>query len=148
MNIEDLKEMTKKELLAIANGVFDLKMNGSYAKEQILEAIQRAQGKYKGQAEVNVLSDNDDSTKVKPGYVKIRLQPGRYNPKNRPVFVSHNFKPALIPVNKDVILPVRYLTVLQDAVQRRYHQEDGEDGKPELVMQEEHSYPFSILERG
>lgn len=147
MSTEDLKEMTKKELLNIANGVFGLNMNGAFSKDQIIDGIEKAKQRFTGNSDIRVVEEGN-TDRIKPGFIKVRVQPGNYNPKNRPIFVSHQFRPATIPVNVDVVIPAYYESCLKDALQYRYHQETGEDGKPELVRQEEHSYPYSVLERG
>lgn len=144
MSLENLNELPKKELLTIANAVFGLNVNGSLTKDQLIDLIEQAKQRFKGNEDVTVVEEGN-TDRVKPGFIKVRVQPGRYNPQNRPIFVSHNFRPATIPVNQDVVIPAYYESCLKDALQYRYHQDPN---TRELVRTEEHSYPYSVLERG
>jgi hypothetical protein len=144
LSTENLKELSKKELLTIANQVFGLNANGSLNKDQLVDIIEQAGQRFKGNENITVV-DEDNTDRVRPGYIKVRVQPGRYNPNNRPIFVSHNFRPATIPVNCDVIIPAYYESCLKDALQERYHQDPN---TRELIKTKEHSYPYSVLERG
>ena len=141
---EELVDWNKQELVSFANKMFGLNVSNRNNKEEIADLIIKAQNKMLGNKEVTIV-DEDDTTKVKPGYIKVRIQPGKYNPKNRPIFVSHNFRPATIPVNVDVVIPAYYESCLKDAVQSSYYY-DRDAG--ELRYQEENSYPYSVLERG
>lgn len=141
---DNLIELPKKELLTIANAVFGLNANGSLTKDQLVDLIEQAKQRFKGNENITVVKEGN-TDRVKPGFIKVRVQPGRYNPNNRPIFVSHNFRPATIPVNVDVIIPAYYESCLKDALQTRYTQDRD---TRELIRTEEHSYPYSVIERG
>lgn len=144
MEESTLKKLTIQELVDHANSNFGLHVTKDYAKGDIINMIMQSQRKFKGNAGIRVLAKGD-TTKCPPGHVKIRIRPGKYDRTPRPVIIGHQFKLASVPVNKDVILPIKYLVCFEDAVQDTYFQE--EDSK-ELVCQPEHAYSFSILERG
>jgi len=119
----------------------------SNPREEVIELIMNAARKYKGNAEMKVVSMNEE-VEVPPGYVKIRVQPGANNPNQRPIPIGLNFRMATIPVNKDVVMHAKWLPCLEDAVQTRYYVDRSDPDREKLGWMEQHSYPFSILERG
>lgn len=147
---ELLKEMSHEGLVMFAKlnyGLTNISTN-SNPREEIEDIIMNAARKYKGNAEMKVVDMNAE-VEVPPGYVKIRVSPGDHNPNNRPVPVGLNFRMATIPVNKDVVMHEKWLPCLQDAVQTKYFVDKSDpSGREQLGWMEQHSYPFSILERG
>lgn len=119
----------------------------THPKEELIEIIMNMARKLKGNAEMKVV-DMDAEVEVPPGYVKIRIQGGKYNPNNRPVPVGLNFRMATIPVNKDVVMHEKWLTCLKDAVRDEYFVDRSDPREEKLGVMQSHSYPYSILERG
>ena len=119
----------------------------SHPREELENLIMNAARKYKGNAEMRVVEMNEE-VEVPPNYVKIRVSPGDYNPNQRPIPLGMNFKMATIPCNKDVVMHTKWLPCLQDAVQTKYYVYKSNPSRESLGWMEQHSYPFSILERG
>lgn len=143
MERETLQKLNIKELVAYANSTFGLNVTKDYQKNDLINMIEQSQRKFKGNAGIRVLSKGDTSA-CPPGFIKIRVQPGKYDKTPRPIIIGHNFKLCSVPVNKDVMLPAKYLVCLSDAVQDTYFQtEEGE-----FVCQPEHAYSYSVLEIG
>ena len=144
-----LKEMDHASLVLFAR--LNYGMTGmttqSNPREEVIELIMNAARKYKGNAEMKVVPMNE-KVEVPPDYVKIRVQPGSNNPNQRPIPIGLNFKMATVPVNKDVIMHKKWLPCLEDAVQTKYFVDRSDPAKETLGLMEQHSYPFSILERG
>lgn len=111
-------------------------------KEDIIDVIER---KLRGRVMPEIATE---STQVKPGYAKIRINedptPGAAN---NPVYVNANGYVCTIPRGVDVVVPMRVIRTLNDAVARRKTQLESVPGKPinevERFIQ---SYPFQILE--
>ena len=143
---EYLSNLETDDLVKTANLHFGLGVNKHYQRHDLINMILQSSRKFKGQAGIRVVSKGDSSP-VPPGHVKVRVQPGKYDKVPRPIIVGHQFKMASIPVNRDVIIPNKYLTCLQDALGDTFFQ-DPDDPDRELVIQAEHAYSFSILERG
>jgi hypothetical protein len=120
----------------------------SNPKEEIVDIIMNAARKFQGNSEMSVHDMNTADVEVPPGYVKIRVQSGENNPNKRPIPIGLNFRMATIPVNKDVVMPDKWLPCLEDAVQTRYFIDKSDPNNETLGWMEQHSYPFSILERG
>lgn len=144
MEKSTLEKFTKKELITYANQTFGLHVNMDHEKADLINMIVQSERKFKGNAGIRVL-EKGDTSKVPPGHVKIRVSPGKYDRTPRPVIIGHQFKLCSVPVNKDVIIPAKYLVCFEDAVQDTYFQ-DEETG--EFVCQPEHAYAYSVLERG
>lgn len=140
---EDLEEMTKMDLVSECNARFGLKVNKNYSKVELVDLFIKKQGEYTGNSRITV--DKNNEKEVPEGYIKVTVQAGKYNPKQRPVFCSLNFKPFTVPVNIPVIMPAEYENCLKDAVRRDYSYDEEME---ELVAQDNFSYPYSILERG
>lgn len=141
---QELDGMDDLELVRLANTRYALNVSTQYQHAELVGMIFKAQKKFKGNADVSIV-DEDDDTKLKPGFIKVRVQPGNYNPKNRPIFISHQFKPATVPVNVDVVMPAKYENCLKDAIRSEYFMDDDTN---QLIKQNVHSYPFSVIERG
>jgi hypothetical protein len=116
-----------------------------YPKVEIIDFIMNAGRRFKGNADMRVVKTNDNTVEVPPGYLKIRVAPGEYNPKARPIIIGLNFELASIPVNRDVIVHGKWMPCLQDAVERRYSMGEDDQGHETLVWSDQHKYPFSIL---
>lgn len=145
---DDLEEMDHPSLVLFARLNYNLDLStASHPRDECIKMIMNANRRFKGNADMQVV-EMGAKAEVPPGHVKIRVSPGNHNPNARPIVVGLNFKMASIPCNKDVILPNKWLPCLQDAIQEKYFVKRGVDGKEELVSAPEHSYPFSILERG
>lgn len=142
---EEFAEFTKKDLVVYGRMNYGLTLSQAMDKHELIEQLLQAQKKFSGNENILVLKDTDEETEVPPGHVKVRVQPGKYNPKGRPVIASHQFNTFSIPVNRDVIIPNHYLACLEYAV-RREHVQDGDTG--DMIAQDVHAYPFSIIERG
>lgn len=147
MEIDTLKKLNIAELVEYGNQNLGLGVTKDYAKGDIINMILQGQRKFKGNAAIRVLSDGDTS-KVPPGMIKIRVRPGKYDRIPRPVIIGHQFKLCSVPVNRDVLIPAKYLVCFEDAVQDVYFQQDNDDGTKEFVCQKEHAYSYSVLERG
>lgn len=114
-------------------------------KQEIIEAIER---KLNGRIMPEFA---DSTTKVKPGYAKIRIHedpnPGA---SNLPVYVNANGYVATIPRGKDIIVPIRVVRVLNDATVNRRKQtlvagNDGRETFRETTVTVQ-SYPFQVIE--
>jgi hypothetical protein len=147
---ELLSEMDHPSLVMFARLNYGLTniSTKSHPREEIIDIIMNYARKYKGNAEMAVHDMNAEEVEVPPGYVKIRVQAGEFNPNNRPIPVGLNFRTATIPVNKDVVMPAKWLPCLEDAVQTKYYIDKSDPNNETLGWMEQHSYPFSILERG
>lgn len=114
-------------------------------KVEIIEAID---SKLAGRVMPEIVSE---TSKVKPGYAKIRVlsdpMPGA---SNLPVFVSHNMYTCQIPRDVDVIVPLRVVRTLTDAMVKRKKQTLIADADGREVFRETEvatpSYPFMVLE--
>lgn len=149
INRQALSDMGHGELVLFARlnyGYTDISTKTT-PKEDLIELIMNAARKFKGNAEMKVV-DMGQEVEVPPGYIKIRVQGGKYNPNNRPIPVGLNFVMATIPVNKDVIMDEKWLVCLKDAVRTEYFTDRSDPTDITLGWNESHSYPYSILERG
>jgi hypothetical protein len=141
---EALEEMDHIDLVRFANTMYGLNVNKDYEHHDLVDMVVKSQRLYKGNAAIKIVNDGNED-EVPPGYMKIRVQPGKWNPNNRPIFISHNFKSATIPVNKDLIMPSQYESCLKDAVRDEYF---NDPDTREFIKQEVQSYPYSVLDRG
>jgi len=140
-----LQKLSKAELCNVGRLAYGMNMNVNEPKETLVDLIINAAHRFKGNAEMKVVNMNE-KVEVPNGYVKIRVQPGEHNPNARPIIVGLNFKMASIPPNKDVVMHGKWLTCLQDAVETKYSVvKSTETGRDELVTNEQHKYPFSLL---
>lgn len=144
---EALSEMDHPSLVMFAKLNYGMNVSTkSNPPGELIEMIMNAARKFKGNAEMKVVNMNEE-VEVPPGYVKVRVSGGKYNPNNRPIPIGLNFRMATVPVNKDVVMHEKWLPCLQDAVRTEYYV-DSSGPSEELGFQEIHSYPFSIIERG
>ena len=142
---ETLKKFNKSELATYGRASYGLDISPTtQTAEEMIDRIISAARKFKGNADMKVVRMNEE-VEVPPGYVKIRVSPGRHNPAERPIPVGLNFRMATIPVNKDVVMHGKWLTCLEDAVERHYFKTRGQDGDETLGYSDQHKYPFSIL---
>lgn len=141
---ETLTKLNISELENMSQLLFGLKLPRGLAKVELIDRILSASTQAKGNREMKIV-EKDEKVEVPKGHVKIRVNPGDYNPNHRPVPVGLNFRMALIPVNKDVVMPGKWLPCLQDAVTDKYTITRNAAGKEELTSHQEHRYPFTIL---
>jgi len=148
INRQILSDMTHESLVLFARLNYGMQVSTQTStKGDLVELVMNTARRLKGNAEMKVV-DMDGEVEVPPGYVKVRIQGGKYNPNNRPVPVGLNFKMATIPVNKDVVMHEKWLTCLKDAVRTEYFTDRSDPTRETLGSQEAHSYPYSVLERG
>jgi hypothetical protein len=144
---ELLEEMDHTSLVMFGKLNYNLPVAVSTnPRGEIIEMIMNAARRLKGNAEMSIVNMNEE-VEVPPDYVKIRVSPGEHNPNMRPIPIGVNFKMATIPPNKDVVMHKKWLPALEDAVQTKYFV-DRSGPEETLGWREEHTYPFSILERG
>lgn len=143
---EALKKLTAVELENMARSLYGLNISNGMEKKELINLMVNASQKFKGNAEIKVVPENDETVEVPKGYVKIRVSPGPHNPKNRPIPLGLNFKMATIPVNRDVVIPGKWMSCLQDAVESRASIGFDDNGRETLIWTDQHKYPFSILE--
>lgn len=136
----NLEKMTKAELVVYANMTYGLNVNSNLDKYSLIDNIQRAALKFAGNVELTI----EDENVLKPGYSRIKINKTETNKNGRPVIVSLQGKAASLPVGIEITVPNSYVEILNNAVQYRYEADPANDN--ELVRQEVHSYPFSILE--
>lgn len=134
----NLREMEKAELVTYANMTFGLNVNGRMNKEDIIGSIMRASQKYRGNAQIDV-----SSSALKPGFAKIRINKTELNKSGRPVIVGLQGTMYSLPVGVDFQCPLPLVEILNNAVQRQYEVDPGNN---ELIPREVHSYPFVVLE--
>lgn len=140
-----LNKLTKSELVEFARMSYGLNLNIEQPKGELVDFIMNAARRFKGNAEMRVVDMNAE-VEVPKGYVKIRVTPGTYNPNGHPIPIGLNFRLATVPVNKDVVMHGRWLPCLQDAVERRYSVgRNPMTGKEELIWNDQHKYPFTII---
>jgi hypothetical protein len=141
-----LEKMKKDELAKFAFAMYNLNLVPEQQdRREMIDQILSATRTFKGNTEMKVVKAGDTTTQVPPGYVKIKVSPGDYNPNKRPIIVGLNFKMASIPVNKEVIMPGRWMACLEDAVERRYFVGRDDHGDETLDWTDQHKYPFSLL---
>lgn len=143
---DTLEKMTKQELAKFAQAMYNLRLAPEQQdKREMVDQVLSATRRFKGNSDMLVVKENDKTTEVPPGYVKVKVSPGDHNPNNRPVIVGLNFQMASIPVNKPVIMPGKWMTCLEDAIERRYFVGRDQHGDDTLDWTDQHKYPFSIL---
>lgn len=113
-----------------------------------VEIIQILENKVRQRAVPELASH---ATGVRPGYAKIRINedpsPGA---SNLPVYINANGYQCTIPRGVDVIVPMRVVRTLNDAITRKKKQSitrnaDGRESFTETEMNVL-SYPFQVLE--
>jgi len=143
----DLEQMDHQSLIMFARLQYDLQLNAKQnPKGEVIDMLMAAARKFKGNATMRVQAENDKN-KVPVDHVRVRVSAGKYNPNQRPIIVGLNFEMASIPCNKDIIMHKKWLTCLEDAVRTNYFV-DKSGPEETLGYQNEHTYPFSVLERG
>ena len=135
-----LETMTKAELVTYANMTYGLNVNSQLDKHTLIDNITRASLKFAGNTEFSI----DDENVLKPGYARIKINKTELNKSGRPVILSLNGKAASLPVGVELTVPLSYVEILNNAVQFRYEADPANDN--ELVRQEIHSYPFTVIE--
>lgn len=138
--LDQLEEMTKKELIPYANMTYGLNVSAAMNKHDIVQAIQRATQKFAGNAQIAANSQNS----LKPGYARIKINKTELNKAGRPIIVSLNGVAASLPVGHEITVPLAYVEILNNAVQYQYEPDPAQEN--ELVRREVHSYPFTVIE--
>ena len=141
INREKLESMTKAELIVYANMTYGANVNSNHNKDNIIQTIERSAQKFAGNTDLNI----DDGSALKPGYARVKLNKTEINKSGRPVIVSLNGKAASLPVGVEIVVPIAYVEILNNAVQYRYEADPANEN--ELVRQEVHSYPFTVIEQ-
>lgn len=114
-------------------------------KPEIIEALER---KANGRA-VPELADS--STKLKPGYARIRvLEDPTPGAANIPPYINENGYEATVPRGKDIVVPMKVVRNLTNAVVSKRRQQltmddSGVEKFKESTVQVP-SYPFQVLE--
>jgi hypothetical protein len=149
INRQVLEDMTHADLVMFARLNYGMQgvTTKSSTKADLVDLMMNLARKLQGNAEMKVV-EMDEEVEVPPGYVKIRLQGGKYNPNNRPIPVGLNFRMATIPVNKDIVMHGKWLTCLKDAIRTEYFVDRSDPHEETLGRMDSLSYPYSILERG
>ncbi len=90
-------------------------------------------------------------SQVRPGYAKIRLlEDSTPGASNIPVYINANGYEATLPRGVDIIVPMRVVRLLNDAVVKRRKQTLTPDASGREIFKESTvlapSYPFQVLE--
>lgn len=142
---ETLKKLNKSELATLGRSLYGLNVSpATNSADEMRDLIVNASRKFKGNAEMKVLEQGEKAG-VPPGHVKIKVNQGQHNPNEHPIPLGMNFRMATIPVNREVIMPGKWMPCLEDAVERRYSVRRGADGVEELAASDQHKYPFTLL---
>lgn len=150
MTKQALQELTKEELLKIANGSMGLGLKNVMKKSDIINYITHNANRM-GQTELVEVMDEKEvkSTKnseLPVGYAIIRLDKGKYNPNGRPLYVgasnARKQENCLIPVGKPVKIKEKFLEPLITAIKMEVYQDPSSFEEEE---REVHVYPFTIL---
>ena len=143
---DTLSKMKKHEITGMIRMLYGVSINPEqYSKADLIDQGMKLARQYKGNADMRVVKKNDKNVEVPEGFVKIRVSPGEYNKKARPIILGLNFDLCSVPVNRDVVMHGRWLPCLEDAVERRYALGEDDDGNETLVWSDQHKYPFSII---
>lgn len=135
-----LEDMDKSDLVTYANMTYGLNVNSRLSKQELIQQITKASQKFAGNAAVSL----DTKTQLQPGFARIKINKTELNRRGRPVIISLNGKASSLPVGKEIIVPLSYVEILNNAVQFQYEPDPAND--MELEKREVHSYPFSVLE--
>lgn len=120
-----------------------LALEKTATKQDIIDAINK---KIRNRAMPEIVTDQST---VRPGYAKIRIHedpmPGA---KNYPVYLNANGYECTVPRGVDVIVPMRVVRVLNDAVVFKKKQigDPNRPGQMKDVDTPMLSYPFQVLE--
>lgn len=136
MPIGKLREYAKHLRVALAK---------TDSKEEIIEKLDR---KLAGKSMPEIAAPTSE---VKPGYAKIRInEDPSPDSKNFPVYVNANGYVCTIPRGIEVIVPIRVVRVLNDAVSNQRRQNTVTDSNGREVFKETTvrvpSYPFQVIE--
>ena len=140
----NLKELSIAQLREYAKHL-RLPLERTATKEDILKVIE---AKLNGRV-VPALSTHMD--KVPPGYAKIRvLEDPTPGAANIPVYVNFNGYEATLPRGIDIIVPMRVVRGLNDAVVNRKKQTIAPDSQGREAFRETvvraPSYPYQVIE--
>lgn len=145
-----LQELTKEELLKIANGNMGLGLKAVMKKSDIINYISHNASRMGSTEMVEVMEESEVKTtrnnELPAGYAIVRLDKGKYNPNGRPLYVgASNPKKqenCLIPVGKPVKIREKFLEPLVTAIKLEMYQDLNTLEEEE---REVHVYPFTIL---
>lgn len=136
---------SKDELLAIANGEFNLGLDRRYGEASMVFHIVEASKKM-GSDDVQVLHGEDTVEKAKsglePGFAVIRIHKSQHNPGGRPEFVGFQGDGAILPVGIPVKVPEYILEILDNAYTHVWTEDPI---TKEFTEQLSHRVPFTIL---
>lgn len=140
----NLKELTIAQLREYAKHL-RLPLERTATKEDILKQIE---AKLNGRVVPQLASEG---SKIPPGYAKIKIfedpTPGS---QNIPVYLNSNGYEATIPRGVDVIVPMRVVRTLNDAIVNRRKQTMGPDANGREMFRETTvptpSYPFQVID--
>lgn len=146
MNREELTELDKDELIAIANEKFGLNADRRFKEDKLVDMILEQHWKGKGTKEGDVAEMDDDGMyEVPPGAAIVEIQAGPYNPNKRPVPLGVNGRFVYCPVERPVVLKAKYLEVLRNARRGTVTQtRNSQTGMYEDHWKDSSAYPFSM----
>lgn len=146
MNREELTELDKDELIAIANEKFGLNADRRFKEDKLVDMILEQHWKGQGNGENTAAEmDEDGMYEVPPGGAVVELQAGPYNPYKRAVPLGVSGKLIYCPVEKPVVLKAKYLEVLRNARRGTVTQtRNPQTGGYEDHWKDSSAYPFSI----
>lgn len=140
LNTTALEAMSKSDLVTYANMTYGCNVNSQLDRHSLIQTIITASQKFSGNVDVII----DDTNVLKPGFARIKINKTEMNKQGRPAIVSVNGKAASLPIGTEIVVPLKYVEVLNNAVQYRYEPDPANDN--ELARQEVHSYPFTVME--
>lgn len=146
MNREELSQLDKDELIAIANEKFNLNADRRFKEDKLVDMILEQHWRGGGSSEDAAAEmDDDGAFTVPPGAAVVELQAGPYNPYKRAIPLGVNGKFIYCPVEKPVVLKEKYLEVLRNARRGTVTQtRNTQTGSYEDHWKDTSSYPFSM----
>lgn len=145
-----LQELTKEELLNIANGNMGLGLKAAMKKSDIINYISHNASRAGSTELAEVMEESKvkvtKNSELPVGYAIIRVDKGKYNPNGRPLYIgasnARKQENCLIPVSKPVKIKEKFLEPLLTAVKIEMYQDTL---TMETEEREVHVYPFTIL---
>lgn len=143
---DDLAGKSKDELLAIANGEFNLGLDRRYGEGSMIHHIAEASARV-GSKDVEALHGGKEAVEkakdeLPPGYAIIRIHKSQHNPSGRPEFVGFQGEGAIIPVGIPVKIPEYLLEILDNAYTHIWVEDPI---TKDFTEQLSHRVPFTIL---
>lgn len=146
-NRNDLEDLTKEQLMTIANEEFGLGVKPADNKEKITLAILERSGNQKkyGTKKFDGFPREDGVFEVPPKYAVIEIMPPQWDIHKRPVPLGHNGKFIYAPVERPIMIHEKYLNILRDAKREMTRQrETANRRRPETYYTVVPSYPHQI----